>query len=117
MESGHIVEWTTEDNFMFRLTSFQDRLLEWVETKPYRKYIHMFIQAPFILRLPTFNFGCDFISPAIVPESSRQRVRYWLLNELNSDLSVSRPHSRLQWGIPVPDDSSQTVCKNIHIST
>lgn len=39
MESGHIVEWTREDNFMFRLTSFRDRLLEWVETKPYRKYI------------------------------------------------------------------------------
>ena len=50
-----------------------------------------------------------FVS-AIIPESSRQRVHYWLRNELNSDLSVSRPRSRLQWGIPVPDDNSQTVC-------
>ena len=52
--------------------------------------------------------------PAIIPESSRQRARYWILNELNSDLSVSRPHSRLQWGIPVPDDNSQTVCKVVN---
>ena len=26
-----------------------------------------------------------------------------------SDLSVSRPVSRLSWGIPVPDDDSQTI--------
>lgn len=26
-----------------------------------------------------------------------------------SDLSISRPSSRLQWGIPVPNDESQTI--------
>ena len=25
------------------------------------------------------------------------------------DLSVSRPAERLQWGVPVPDDASQTI--------
>lgn len=61
MESGHVVEWTREDNFMFRLTSFRDRLLEWVETKPYRKYICSFKYLNFILRFPTSNFRCNFI--------------------------------------------------------
>ena len=49
--------------------------------------------------------------PAVIPESSRQRVRQWLLHETNSDLSVSRPRSRLYWGVPVPNDNSQTVKK------
>lgn len=26
-----------------------------------------------------------------------------------SDLSISRPAERLSWGIPVPDDQSQTI--------
>lgn len=29
-ESGHPVEWTTEENFMFRLSSFQGDLLHWL---------------------------------------------------------------------------------------
>ena len=33
-----------------------------------------------------------------------------------SDLSVSRPRSRLRWGIPVPNDSSQTVRNHIIMS-
>ncbi|KAL8960249.1 MAG: hypothetical protein Q9183_005499, partial [Haloplaca sp. 2 TL-2023] len=31
------------------------------------------------------------------------------LNTGLSDLSISRPVDRLSWGIPVPDDSSQTI--------
>lgn len=80
-ESGHLVEWTSEENYMFRLSAFQDRLLEWIDAKPY----------------------------PVIPESSRQRVKHWLLNETDSDLSVSRPHSRLKWGVPVPNDNSQTA--------
>ncbi|XP_074658159.1 methionine--tRNA ligase, mitochondrial-like [Tubulanus polymorphus] len=32
-ETGHIVEWTVEDNYMFRLTSFKTQLLNWLEKK------------------------------------------------------------------------------------
>jgi methionyl-tRNA synthetase len=30
-ESGHHVEWTSEENFMFRLSSFQGDLLHWLQ--------------------------------------------------------------------------------------
>ncbi|XP_023720690.1 methionine--tRNA ligase, mitochondrial isoform X3 [Cryptotermes secundus] len=30
-ESGHPVEWTNEENFMFKLSSFQDDLLRWLQ--------------------------------------------------------------------------------------
>ncbi len=52
------------------------------------------------------NFAC--FCEAIVPEAAYSQVHQYLLN-LNSDLSVSRPRSRLQWGVSVPGDESQTV--------
>ena len=51
---------------------------------------------------------------AITPESAHHQVHQYLI-DLNSDLSVSRPRSRLQWGVPVPGDHTQTVscsCKH-----
>lgn len=49
---------------------------------------------------------------AVVPEAARKQVRSWLTHEeLNTDLSVSRPRSRLTWGIPVPNDPTQTVSR------
>ena len=50
-----------------------------------------------------------FFSAAVVPEIARKEVHNWVAHELNSDLSVSRPRSRLMWGIPVPNDPTQTV--------
>ena len=32
-----------------------------------------------------------------------------MLDDDLPDLSVSRPRSKLQWGLPVPGDASQTV--------
>ena len=132
MESGHTVEWASEDNYMFRLSAFQDRLLEWIDSKPYRTFFSLYSTVGLLnrnlrtvygsrgllLSMPTvysmkavgFTLFLLVTFPAIIPESSRQRVHYWLLNESNSDLSVSRPRSRLQWGVPIPNDSSQTVC-------
>jgi methionyl-tRNA synthetase len=37
-----------------------------------------------------------------------KQVMEWVSEGLQ-DLSVSRPASRLTWGIPVPDDPSQTI--------
>jgi methionyl-tRNA synthetase len=80
METGREVEWTSEINYHFRLSEFKDRLLKLYKENP------------------------DFIIPA-----SRQS---FIIKEVESglqDLSVSRPASRLQWGIQVPNDESQTI--------
>ena len=44
----------------------------------------------------------------ILPES-RMKFVTTAVEEGLEDLSISRPSSRLTWGIPVPDDSSQTI--------
>ncbi|XP_064383253.1 methionine--tRNA ligase, mitochondrial-like isoform X3 [Halichondria panicea] len=80
LESGHTLEWSSEENYMFRLTDFREKLLQWINTKPY----------------------------PIVPEVAHHQVHQYLL-DLSSDLSVSRPRSRLQWGVPVPGDNTQTI--------
>ncbi|XP_061454323.1 methionine--tRNA ligase, mitochondrial isoform X2 [Rhineura floridana] len=80
LETGHQVHWTKEENFMFKLSEFQEPLLKWLwESKA-----------------------------AITPEPFHQQVLQWLEQDL-PDLSVSRDRNRLQWGIPVPDDSTQTI--------
>lgn len=80
VESGHEVHWTKEENYMFKLSAFQDPLQKWLRDNP----------------------------RAICPEPFYQRVLCWLGEDL-PDLSISRERSRLQWGIPVPSDSTQTI--------
>ena len=50
---------------------------------------------------------------AIVPESIRRSILMELADKPLEDLSVSRPTSRIQWGIPVPNDPSHTVSTHI----
>lgn len=80
VESGNAVEWTEEKNYHFRMTALKDKLLAFYEANP------------------------DWI----VPQTRMNEVVGWVKNNLE-DLSISRPASRLQWGVPVPDDPSQTV--------
>ena len=80
VETGSEVEWTSEHNYHFRLASFRDRLLDFYERNP--KFV--------------------------VPDTRMKEVVKAVEDGLN-DLSVSRPVERLQWGIPVPDDRSQTI--------
>ena len=80
METGKEVEWTSEVNYHFRLSAFRDKLLEHYKNNNY----------------------------FVVPE---QRMNF-VIKEVESglsDLSISRPSSRLSWGIRVPDDDSQTI--------
>ncbi|RFU34612.1 hypothetical protein B7463_g1695, partial [Scytalidium lignicola] len=79
-ETGKEVEWTSEVNYHFRLSAMKDRLLEFYEKNP------------------------EFVEPA----SRMKDVVSWVSEGLE-DLSVSRPVERLTWGIPVPDDPSQTI--------
>ncbi|XP_028570586.2 methionine--tRNA ligase, mitochondrial [Podarcis muralis] len=80
LESGHQVHWTKEENFMFKLSEFREPLLRWLQES----------------------------KAAITPEPFHQQVLHWLEQDL-PDLSVSRDRKRLQWGIPVPHDSTQTI--------
>ncbi|KAI1422192.1 tRNA synthetases class I (M)-domain-containing protein [Xylaria sp. FL1777] len=80
IETGNAVEWTEEKNYHFRLTAFRDRLLEFYRDNP----------------------------AWVVPHKRFAEVIDWVENHLE-DLSISRPTSRLSWGIPVPDDPSQTI--------
>lgn len=79
-ETGSRVEWTAEENWKFRMSAFKDKLVDWIQSNP----------------------------SSILPASRRNQ----LLDEVQSgleDLSVSRPSTRLTWGIPVPGDPSQTI--------
>lgn len=80
IETGKEVEWTSERNYHFRLSAFRDRLLAFYESRP------------------------DFV----VPRTRMQDVVRQVSESLE-DLSVSRPYHRLQWGIRVPNDPTQTL--------
>ncbi|TKA27745.1 hypothetical protein B0A50_04846 [Salinomyces thailandicus] len=80
VETGKEVEWTSERNYHFKLSAFQDKLLEFFKSNP------------------------DFIVPKTRMEEVVREVSAGL-----EDLSVSRPVERLQWGIRVPTDESQTI--------
>lgn len=69
------VEQLSESNYFFRMGQYQQRLLDHIETNP--------------------NF--------IRPESRRNEVLGFLQKPLE-DLSISRPKSRLSWGIELPFD-------------
>ena len=80
METGREVEWTEETNYHFRLSAFKDRLLKLYAENP--------------------SF--------IIPKFRQDEVISEVTNNLG-DLSVSRPSQRLQWGIRVPNDDTQTI--------
>ncbi|KIV78489.1 methionine-tRNA ligase [Exophiala sideris] len=80
IETGKEVEWTSEINYHFRLSAFRDQLL-----KHYTEGLSL-----------------------IVPKQRMALVMNEIQNGL-SDLSISRPTSRLSWGIRVPGDESQTI--------
>lgn len=80
METGTEVEWTSESNYHFRLSAFQDRLLEFYREHP------------------------GFIVPSSRMDDVVQTVSAGL-----GDLSISRPVERLTWGIRVPGDETQTI--------
>ena len=79
-ETGSAVEWVEEKNYHFRMTALKDRLLQFYKENP----------------------------EWVVPAARMADVVNWVENNLE-DLSISRPISRLDWGVPVPDDPEQTV--------
>ncbi|MDX1660663.1 MAG: methionine--tRNA ligase [Gemmatimonadota bacterium] len=79
-ECGKPVERIEETNWFFRMSAFQDRLRSHIEENPGFVY----------------------------PESRANEILGFLREPLR-DLSISRPKSRLAWGVPIPyDDDSVT---------
>lgn len=70
------IERLSEHNYFFKMGQYQDRLIEHIQ-----------------------NYE-DFIRPA----SRRNEVLGFLQNQTLGDLSISRPKSRLSWGIELPFD-------------
>ncbi|KAH8119316.1 tRNA synthetases class I (M)-domain-containing protein [Phellopilus nigrolimitatus] len=84
IETGNVVEWTEEENYKFKLSELKGRLREHLTANP----------------------------NAIYPPRQRDAVMAVLNSDdpaVPPDLSISRPSSRLTWGIRVPDDDSQTI--------
>ncbi|KAI1285903.1 Methionine--tRNA ligase, mitochondrial [Halotydeus destructor] len=79
-ESGNPVEWVSEENYMFKLSELTEKLSRWLNENP----------------------------RAIEPSKFHDLVKHYLSQGL-PDLSVSRPRSRLSWGIAVPGDETQTI--------
>lgn len=79
-ETENEVEWVEEETWFFPLTKYRDDLLAFYDANP------------------------DWIAPA----HKMKEVRHWVENHLE-DLSVTRPASRLAWGIPDPEDEGQTI--------
>ena len=74
---GNVVE-LSEDNYYFKLKPHQQWLIDYIESNP------------------------DFIYPTY----RRNEVLGFLKNEDLEDLCISRPSSRLRWGIPIPFDTN-----------
>ncbi|KIK67088.1 hypothetical protein GYMLUDRAFT_257036 [Collybiopsis luxurians FD-317 M1] len=79
-ETGATVEYSCETNYMFRLSQFREALLKHYTSNP----------------------NCVF------PSSHHAHLISILRSPLE-DISISRPKSRLSWGIPVPNDSDHTI--------
>lgn len=79
-ETRSRVEWTQEENYKFRLSAFRESL-----AAHYKENTN-----------------------AIFPSQFHQEVVSLLLSPMD-DLSISRPSSRLTWGVPVPNDPGHTM--------
>lgn len=74
-DTGQPVEKITETNYFFKMSAFHDRLVAWIEENP----------------------------DCILPASRRNEVLGFLRQPL-ADLCISRPKSRMSWGIEIPFD-------------
>ena len=75
-ECSRPVEQIQEENYFFLMSKYQERLIKHIEANP--------------------SF--------ILPETRRNEVLGFLNNNDLGDLCISRPKSRLSWGVPLPFD-------------
>ncbi|GAA5883391.1 hypothetical protein JCM16303_006727 [Sporobolomyces ruberrimus] len=84
IETGTRVEWMEEENFKFKLSAFREPLIEWLSSTPNP------VQPP--------SRTTALLASLSHPSSTDL-----------ADLSISRPLSRLTWGIPVPSNPVHTI--------
>jgi len=76
--------------------------------RPYEKVI----EENYFFKLSKYNKQIQEIITSnqflVIPETKRNEILS-LLDEGLEDISVSRPKSKIYWGIPVPDDDSQVI--------
>jgi len=77
-DCGRPVEQIHEENYFFLMSKYQDALIKHINDNP------------------------DYI----LPETRRNEVLGFLKNNALGDLCISRPKSRLSWGIPLPFDEN-----------
>lgn len=75
-DCGRPVEHIQEENYFFRMSKYQARLIDYIETND--RYI--------------------------LPETRKNEVLGFLKHNELGDLCISRPKQRLAWGIPLPFD-------------
>jgi methionyl-tRNA synthetase len=75
------VQLVEEENYFFKLSKYQERLLELYDSHP------------------------DFV----VPDFRLNEIRSLIAKDGLQDFSISRLKSKLPWGIPVPGDESQVM--------
>jgi len=75
------VEFIEEENYFFLMSKYQNALIEHIEKNP------------------------DYI----LPESRKNEVLSFLKNKPLGDLCISRPRSRLEWGITLPFNQNYTT--------
>lgn len=73
---GEVI-YLAEENYYFRISAYQNWILEYINKNP------------------------DFV----VPDYRRNEVVAFLQNNKLEDLCITRPKSRLQWGVPIPFDN------------
>ncbi len=82
-----VLEFIEEENYFFRFSKYQERLLELYAKQP---------ASP--------SGGPNFV----VPKTRLNEIHAFVKNGLQ-DFSISRLVSKMPWGIPVPDDDSQIM--------
>lgn len=80
IEDDAELEWSSETNYMFKLSSMQEPLLDWLNRNP------------------------NCVTPSCYYNLVKSQVLAGLV-----DISLSRTKSRVSWGIPVPNDDTQTM--------
>lgn len=77
-DCGRPVEEIQEENYFFLMSKYQDRLIKHIEDNP------------------------DYI----LPETRKNEVLGFLKHNELGDLCITRPTSRLSWGVPIPFDEN-----------
>jgi len=77
-DCGRPVDRIHEENYFFLMSKYQERLIKYIEENP----------------------------SYILPDTRRNEVLGFLRNNTLGDLCISRPKSRLSWGIPLPFDEN-----------